>query len=458
LSHCSEIKNKETSMNKPSKIITATPASPVSAASSTIPLERQMQPHMLVRRSIALVLAGGRGSRLKQLTDKRAKPAVYFGGKFRIIDFALSNCVNSGIRRIGVITQYKSHSLLRHLQRGWSFLRAELNEMVDLLPAQQRIDEEHWYRGTADAIYQNIDIIQSSKPEYVVILAGDHVYKMDYSLMLKDHVDSGADCTVGCIEVPRATASAFGVMAINAERRIVDFVEKPDNPPAMPGRDDTSLASMGIYVFNANVLYRLLEDDIADNLSSHDFGKNVIPRIVREGHTLAHPFSMCCVCNAQGAKPYWRDVGTIDSFWEANLDLASVTPELNLYDTEWPIWTNQMQLPPAKFVQDANGKHGLAINIMVSGGCIVSGSTVSNSVLFSNVRVHSFCQIDQCVLLPDTVVGQGCRISKVVVDRGCTLPDNLMIGDDPVLDAQRFERTSNGVVLVTREMLERLPQ
>ena len=425
------------------------------ASPTTIP-DRQMQPHMLVRRSIALVLAGGRGSRLKQLTDKRAKPAVYFGGKFRIIDFALSNCVNSGIRRIGVITQYKSHSLLRHLQRGWSFLRAELNEMVDLLPAQQRINEEHWYRGTADAIYQNLDIIQSSKPEYIVVLAGDHVYKMDYSLMLKDHVETGADCTVGCIEVPRATASAFGVMAIDAERRIIDFVEKPENPPTMPGRDGISLASMGIYVFNASVLYRLLEEDINDTASSHDFGKDVIPRIVRDGHTLAHPFSLSCVSAAQGAEPYWRDVGTIDSFWEANLDLASVTPELNLYDTEWPIWTNQMQLPPAKFVQDAEGRHGQAINIMVSGGCIVSGSMVSNSVLFSNVRVDSFCQIDQAVLLPDTVVGRGCRISKVVVDRGCVLPDDLVIGENPELDAARFERTSNGVVLVTREMLDRL--
>jgi glucose-1-phosphate adenylyltransferase len=418
--------------------------------------ERHMQPHMLVRRTIALVLAGGRGSRLKQLTDRRAKPAVYFGGKFRIVDFALSNCVNSGIRRIGVITQYKSHSLLRHLQRGWSFLRAELNEMVDLLPAQQRVDEEHWYRGTADAIYQNLDIIQSSKPEYVVVLAGDHIYKMDYSLMLKDHVESGAGCTVGCIEVPRDEASAFGVMAVDGSRNITEFVEKPANPPAMPGNDAVSLASMGIYIFNSQYLYDLLADDLANPESSHDFGKDVIPRVVREGRAVAHPFSMSCVSSTPDAVPYWRDVGTIDAFWEANLDLASVTPELDIYDTNWPIWTSQRQLPPAKFVQDADGKHGQAINTMVSGGCIVSGSIVSNSVLFSSVRIHSFCVIDQAVLLPEVTIGRGCRLSRVVIDRGVVVPDGLVIGEDPVADAARFERTDTGVVLVTKDMLMKL--
>lgn len=418
--------------------------------------ERHMQPHMLVRRTIALVLAGGRGSRLKQLTDRRAKPAVYFGGKFRIVDFALSNCVNSGIRRIGVITQYKSHSLLRHLQRGWSFLRAELNEMVDLLPAQQRVDEEHWYRGTADAIYQNLDIIQSSKPEYVVVLAGDHIYKMDYSLMLKDHVESGAGCTVGCIEVPREEATAFGVMAVDGTRKITEFVEKPANPPAMPGNDAVSLASMGIYIFDSKYLYDLLEDDLANPESSHDFGKDVIPRVVREGRAVAHPFSMSCVSSTPDAVPYWRDVGTIDAFWEANLDLASVTPELDIYDTNWPIWTSQRQLPPAKFVQDADGKHGQAINTMVSGGCIVSGSIVSNSVLFSSVRIHSFCVIDQAVLLPEVTIGRGCRLSRVVIDRGVVVPDGLVIGEDPAADAARFERTDNGVVLVTKDMLMKL--
>ena len=412
--------------------------------------------HQLVRRTAALVLAGGRGSRLKQLTDKRAKPAVYFGGKFRIIDFALSNCVNSGMRRIGVVTQYKSHSLLRHLQRGWSFLRSEMNEMVDLLPAQQRVAEEHWYRGTADAVFQNLDIIQSSRPEYIVVLAGDHVYKMDYSLMLKDHVESGASCTVGCIEVPRAEASAFGVMAVNNLRKITSFVEKPADPPPMPGHPELALASMGIYVFDADYLYRLLEADLANPQSSHDFGKDVIPRAVADGKALAHPFSMSCIRNPNGAPPYWRDVGTIDAFWEANLDLASINPELDIYDTEWPIWTYQRQLPPAKFTPDSNGSHGLAVNTIVSGGCIVSGSHVANSVLFSNVRIHSFCHVEDAVVLPGVTVQRSCRLRKVVIDRGCTLPEGLVVGEDPELDAQRFERTANGVCLITRDMLARL--
>jgi glucose-1-phosphate adenylyltransferase len=412
--------------------------------------------HQLVRRTAALVLAGGRGSRLKQLTDKRAKPAVYFGGKFRIIDFALSNCVNSGMRRIGVVTQYKSHSLLRHLQRGWSFLRSEMNEMVDLLPAQQRVAEEHWYRGTADAVFQNLDIIQSSRPEYIVVLAGDHVYKMDYSLMLKDHVESGAACTVGCIEVPRAEASAFGVMAVNNLRKITSFVEKPADPPPMPGRPNLALASMGIYIFDADYLYRLLEADLANPQSSHDFGKDVIPRAVADGKALAHPFSMSCIRNPNGAPPYWRDVGTIDAFWEANLDLASINPELDIYDTEWPIWTYQRQLPPAKFTPDSHGSHGLAVNTIVSGGCIVSGSHVANSVLFSNVRIHSFCHVEDAVVLPGVTVQRSCRLRKVVIDRGCTLPEGLVVGEDPVLDAQRFERTANGVCLITRDMLARL--
>ncbi len=414
------------------------------------------QPHQLVRRTSALVLAGGRGSRLKQLTDKRAKPAVYFGGKFRIIDFALSNCVNSGIRRIGVVTQYKSHSLLRHIQRGWSFLRAELNETVDLLPAQQRIDEEHWYRGTADAVFQNLDIIQSSKPEYVVVLAGDHVYKMDYSLMLEDHVLRGAGCTVGCIEVPRSEASAFGVMAVDGQRRITSFVEKPADPPAMPGNAEVSLASMGIYVFDAAYLYALLEADLADPASSHDFGKDVIPRTVAEGRALAHPFGMSCIVNPNGSPPYWRDVGTIDAFWSANLDLASINPELDIYDTEWPIWTYQRQLPPAKFIPDRNGSHGMTVNTIVSGGCIVSGSHVANSVFFSNVRVDSFCNIDQAVVLPGVTMERNCRIRKVVIDRGCVLREGLVVGEDAAADAARFERTEGGVVLITRDMLSRL--
>ncbi len=424
---------------------------------TTEPLaKKDLQAHQLVRRTVALVLAGGRGTRLKQLTDKRAKPAVYFGGKFRIIDFPLSNCLNSGIRRMAVVTQYKSHSLMRHMQRGWSFLRAELNEMVDMLPAQQRAGEEHWYRGTADAIFQNLDIIRSSKPEYIVILAGDHIYKQDYSLMLKDHVERGAGCTVGCIEVPRAEASAFGVMAIDGHRNITAFIEKPADPPAMPGNDAVALASMGIYVFDADYLYSLLEEDLTNPESSHDFGKDVIPRAVSEGRALAHPFSMSCVSRVAGITPYWRDVGTIDAFWSANLDLASTTPELDIYDTDWPIWTYQRQLPPAKFVPDATGQHGVAVNTLVSGGCIVSGSHVSNSVLFSEVRVHSFCHVEQAVILPDVTIHRYCRLRKVVIDRACVIPEGMVVGEDAVLDAQRFERTDDGVVLITREMLAAL--
>lgn len=419
-------------------------------------MEPPLQPHQVVRRTIALVLAGGRGSRLKQLTDSRAKPAVYFGGKFRIIDFALSNCLNSGIRRIGVVTQYKSHSLLRHIQRGWGFLRGEMNEMIDLLPAQQRSGDEHWYRGTADAVFQNIDIIKSSKAEYIVILAGDHIYKMDYSLMVKDHVSHGFGCTVGCIEVPRSEASALGVMAVDTARVIREFVEKPANPPAVPGRDDVSLASMGIYVFNADYLYQLLEEDLANPNSSHDFGKDVIPRVVSDGRAIAHPFAMSCIANSNGAPPYWRDVGTIDAFWSANLDLASINPELDIYDAEWPIWTYQLQLPPAKFVPDHNGQHGVAVNTIVSGGCIVAGSQVTNSVLFSNVRVHSFCNIDQAVILPDVTIGRHCKLSKVVIDRSCDIPEGTVIGENAEHDAARFERTEGGVVLVTRPMLARL--
>jgi glucose-1-phosphate adenylyltransferase len=418
----------------------------------------QIPPHMLARRALALVLAGGRGSRLKQLTNNRAKPAVYFGGKFRIIDFALSNCVNSGIRRIGVVTQYKSHSLLRHLQRGWSFLRAELNEMVDLLPAQQRVDEEHWYRGTADAVFQNLDIIRDAGPDYVVVLAGDHIYKMDYSVMLADHAahfaGTAGGCTVGCIEVARDEAKAFGVMAIDGERKITAFIEKPDDPPAMPGNPDRSLASMGIYIFDADYMYQLLEDDLADPKSEHDFGKNVIPRVVGEGRARAHPFSMSCIRN--GDHYYWRDVGTIDAFWAANLDLASITPELDIYDTNWPIWTHQRQLPPAKFIPDRNGMHGMTVNAIVSGGCIVSGSNVMNSVLFSEVRVHSFCHLEGAVVLPGVTINNHCRLSKVVIDRGCVLPEGLVVGEDPESDARRFERTEGGVVLITQAMLNRL--
>lgn len=420
-------------------------------------ITRLAESRTLARRTLALVLAGGRGSRLKDLTDRRAKPAVHFGGKFRIIDFALSNCMNSGMRRIGVITQYKSHSLLRHLQRGWSFLRNEMNEFVDLLPAQQRLTEEHWYRGTADAIYQNLDIIRNSTPpEYIVVLAGDHIYKMDYSIMLADHAASGRGVTVGCIEVSREEAKGFGVMAIDENRSIIEFVEKPADPPPMPGNPDLSLASMGIYIFTAEYLYKLLEDDANDPNSEHDFGKNLIPRAVTEQQALAHPFSMSAVANPPYSRAYWRDVGTVDAYWAANLDLATTTPELNMYDKDWPIWTYQEQLPPAKFVHEEAGRTGQAINSLVSGGCIVSGATVRNSVLFSNVLVRSYSEINEAVVLPDVQIGRGCKLSKVVIDRRCRVPDGLVIGEDPVLDAQRFFRTENGVVLVTRKMLQAL--
>ncbi|WP_228527273.1 glucose-1-phosphate adenylyltransferase [Noviherbaspirillum soli] len=418
-------------------------------------MDKLLVSRQLPKRTMALVLAGGRGSRLERLTDKRAKPAVYFGGKFRIIDFALSNCLNSGIRRIGVVTQYKSHSLLRHLQRGWSFLRPEMNEFIDLLPAQQRVSETHWYRGTADAVYQNLDIIRGYAPEYVVVLAGDHIYKMDYSLMLLDHVERGSGCTVGCIEVPRMEATAFGVMAIDTNRRVVDFVEKPAQPPGMPNNPDIALASMGIYVFNADYLYRLLEDDLKDPSSNHDFGKDIIPKVVRDGSATAHPFSMSSIPPTESAEhiAYWRDVGTVDAFWSANLDLATDKPELDLYDRDWPIWTFQEQLPPAKFLPDENGVPGKAVNTLVSGGCIVSGSDINQAVLFSSVTVDTHCVINQAVILPQTRIGKNCRLTKVVIDRGCNIEDGTVIGEDPEQDAQRYFRTEDGVVLVTADML-----
>ena len=410
-------------------------------------------------RAIALVLAGGRGSRLHELTDRRAKPAVYFGGKFRIVDFALSNCVNSGIRRVGVVTQYKSHSLLRHLQRGWSFLRSEMNEFVDLLPAQQRVSEDSWYRGTADAVYQNIDILDTyhPRPEYVVVLAGDHVYKMNYAAMLVDHVEHGAECSVACIEVPCEDARGFGVMAVNAEGMITDFVEKPQNPPAMPDKPGVSLCSMGIYVFNARYLYDELARDIADPDSAHDFGKDIIPRAVKNGVARAHAFSRSCVLapEERGKEPYWRDVGTVDAYWEANIDLTATDPALNLYDRGWPIWTHQQQLPPAKFVHIQPGRLGVAIESSVSGGCIVSGE-VNRSLLFSICRIHSYSKVSWSVLLPEVDVGRHARLSHCVIDHGCRIPEGLVIGEDPVEDARRFRRTANGITLVTRQMLDQL--
>ena len=412
----------------------------------------------LTRRAIALVLAGGRGSRLLDMTASRAKPAVYFGGKFRIIDFALSNCINSGIRRIGVITQYESHSLLRHMQKAWGFLRWEMNEFVELLPAQQRTDDESWYRGTADAVYQNIDIIRTHQSSYVVVLAGDHVYKMDYSRMLGAHVESGAQCTVACIEVPRMEAIAFGVMAVDRSNQILEFVEKPADPPAMPGKPDRALASMGIYVFNTNFLFKLLDEDIRDPASSHDFGKDIVPRAVELKVAAAHPFGDSCVGVTAKTEPYWRDVGTVDAYWSANIDLTSATPALDMYDAEWPIWTYQEQLSPAKFVFDQDDRRGIAVNSIVSGGCIISGSRVANSVLFSRVRVNSYCAVEGAVLLPGVEVMRHARLKNVVVDRGCRIPEGLEVGHDAEADEKRFVRTGQGITLVTQERLDRLAQ
>ena len=402
----------------------------------------------LTRNTLALVLAGGRGSRLKQLTMWRAKPAVPFGGKFRIIDFPLSNCVNSGIRRVGIVTQYKAHSLIRHIQRGWGFMRGELGEFVELLPAQQRL-ETSWYEGTADAIYQNIDIIRSHSPEYVLILAGDHIYKMDYGTMLAAHVETGADITVGCIQVPVAQASAFGVMAVDEHDRIIQFQEKPDNPIPMPHSDDQALASMGIYVFSTDALIEELLRDAEEPGSKRDFGGDIIPGNIKRRRVMAYHFRE----PNDDQRAYWRDVGTVDAFWEANLELIGVSPVLNLYDSSWPIWTYQEQDPPAKFVFDDDGRRGMAVDSMVAGGCIVSGSLVRHSLLFSSVHVHSYCNIEDSVIFPDVDIGRRCDIRKAVIDRGCVIPPDTRIGVDPEEDAQRFHVSEGGVVLVTPEML-----
>ncbi|MFV8816918.1 glucose-1-phosphate adenylyltransferase [Haliea sp. E17] len=403
---------------------------------------------LMTRDTLALVLAGGRGSRLKQLTMWRAKPAVPFGGKFRIIDFPLSNCVNSGIRRVGILTQYKSHSLNQHVQRGWGFMRGELDEFVELLPAQQRL-ETSWYEGTADAIYQNIDIIRMHRPEYVLILAGDHVYKMDYGTMLAAHVESGSDITVGCIEVPLAQASSFGVMAVDGEQRITDFTEKPPQPTPMNDAPDKALASMGIYVFKADVLIEELIRDANTPGSARDFGQNIIPDNIHRRKVTAFPFRS----GAAGGAAYWRDVGTVDAFWEANLELIGISPELNLYDRDWPIWTYQEQAPPAKFVFDDDERRGMAVDSMIAGGCIVSGSEVRHSLLFSHVHVHSYSQIEDAVVFPSVDIGRHCVIRKAVIDKGCKIPPGTRIGVDREEDEKRFYVSENGVVLVTPEML-----
>ena len=409
----------------------------------------------LARDAMAYVLAGGRGSRLMELTDRRAKPAVYFGGKSRIIDFALSNALNSGVRRMAVATQYKAHSLIRHLQRGWNFLRPERNESFDILPASQRVSETQWYEGTADAVYQNIDIIESYAPEYIIILAGDHIYKMDYELMLQQHVNDGADVTVGCLEVPRMEATGFGVMHVDDKDRIIAFVEKPADPPAMPGNPDMALASMGIYVFNTRFLIEELKRDAAAAGSSRDFGKDIIPHLVQHGKAVAHRFTQSCVRETPENEAYWRDVGTVDAYWQANIDLTDVLPELDLYDRSWPIWTYAEIRPPAKFVHNEDGRRGVAISSLVSGDCIISGSTVNRSLVFTGVLCRSYSSVDQAVILPESVIGRHARLSKVVIDRGVKIPAGLVVGEDPELDASRFRRTENGVCLITQAMLDK---
>jgi glucose-1-phosphate adenylyltransferase len=408
------------------------------------------------RHAMAYVLAVGRGSRLMELTDRRAKPAVYFGGKSRIIDFALSNALNSGIHRIAVATQYKAHSLIRHLQRGWNFFRPERNESFDILPASQRVSETMWYLGTADAVYQNIDIIESYAPQYMVILAGDHIYKMDYEKMLRQHVESGADVTVGCLEASLEEAKGFGVMHIDAKNRILSFLEKPKKPPPMPGKPDAVLCSMGIYVFETKFLIEELKRDAADSNSSHDFGKDIIPHIVAKGKAVAHHFSHSCVVSSEEAQIYWRDVGTVDAYWAANIDLTDIIPDLDLYDRGWPIWTYGEITPPAKFVHDVEGRRGEAISSLLSGGCIVSGAVISRSLVFTGAHIHSYSTIHEAVILPYVQIGRHVRLKRVVIDREVTIPDGLVVGEDPVLDAKRFRRTEGGVTLITQPMLDKL--
>jgi glucose-1-phosphate adenylyltransferase len=403
----------------------------------------------LTRNTIALILAGGRGARLKNMTDWRAKPAVPFGGKFRIIDFTLSNCINSGIRKIGILTQYKAHSLILHVQQGWGFLRGEFGEYVELFPAQQRHGEDSWYKGTADAVFQNIDILRVRQPKHILVLAGDHIYKMDYGAMLADHVKKNADLTIGCIEVSLKEATAFGVMDVDDNRRVRAFVEKPEHPPVMPGRTDTALASMGIYIFNADFLYEQLIKDADMKRSSHDFGKDIIPAVIDKYLVNAYPF----LDLQTGGQSYWRDVGTIDAYWSANMELIGVNPELNLYDKTWPIWTYQEQTPPAKFVFDDDDRRGSAVDSMVSGGCVISGAKVRHSLLFSNVRVNSFTTVEDSIILPDANIGRHCRITKTIIEKGCEVPEGTIIGENPEEDKKKYHVSAGGVVLVTPDML-----
>ena len=411
----------------------------------------------LSRHALAYVLAGGRGSRLQELTDRRAKPAVYFGGKSRIIDFALSNAVNSGIRRIAVATQYKAHSLIRHLQGGWNFFRPERNESFDILPASQRVSETNWYLGTADAVYQNIDILEAHGTKYILVLAGDHIYKMDYEVMLKQHVESGADVTVGCLEMPRTESSGFGIMHVDENGLIQSFLEKPADPPPMPGKPDKSLASMGIYVFDSQFLFDELRRDAADPNSNHDFGRDIIPYIVKHGRAVAHQFNDSCVRSGDDPRSYWRDVGTVDAYWGANIDLTDVVPELDLYDRAWPIWTYAEITPPAKFVHDEDGRRGQAVTSLVSGACIISGVALRRSLLFTGVHVNSYANVENAVIMPYVNVGRGARLRNVVIGRGVRIPEGLVVGEDPEFDGKRFRTTENGITLITQPMIDRLP-
>ncbi|GAA5066490.1 glucose-1-phosphate adenylyltransferase [[Roseibacterium] beibuensis] len=409
----------------------------------------------LMRKSMAFVLAGGRGSRLKELTDNRAKPAVYFGGKARIIDFALSNALNSGIRKMAIATQYKAHSLIRHCQRGWSFFRPERNEYLDILPASQRVAENQWYLGTADAVTQNIDIVDSYGVDYVLILAGDHIYKMDYERMIRQHVETGADVTVGCLTVPRKEATAFGVMGVDANDRITSFLEKPADPPGTPDDPGVALASMGIYVFDWKFLRELLIADAEDPNSSHDFGGDLIPDIVKNGKAMAHRFFDSCVRHASDAPAYWRDVGTLDAFWKANVDLTGFTPDLDLWDHNWPIWTYSEIVPPAKFIHDEENRRGIAVSSLVSGGCIISGTEIRQSLLFTMVHTNSYSSLDQAVVLPHANIARHARLTKVVIDRGVQIPEGLVVGEDPEEDAKWFRVSEGGVTLITKRMLEK---
>ncbi|WHS49756.1 glucose-1-phosphate adenylyltransferase [Rothia sp. SD9660Na] len=412
-----------------------------------------LPPHRLASQAMAFVLAGGRGSRLEELTDRRSKPAVHFGGKARIIDFPLSNAYNSGIRKMAVATQYKAHSLIRHMQRGWSFFRAERNEYLDILPASQRVSESQWYLGTADAIYQNIDIVDDYGVEYIVVLAGDHIYKMDYSIMLEQHVRTNADVTVACLTVPREEASAFGVMAVDDDSRIVDFLEKPADPPSTPENPDESLVSMGIYVFDWAFLREKLIEDAASETSSHDFGHDIIPQIVQKGTAFAHRFSDSCITSGLEKRAYWRDVGTIDSFWRANIDLTDFEPPLDFYDRNWPIWTYAEITPPAKFIHNERGRRGTAVQSLISGDCVISGASVEKSLVFTGARIHSFASVTESVILPHVDIGRNAHLTKCVVDSDVTIPEDLVVGENPEEDAKWFTVSPGGVTLITQKML-----